>query len=110
MHGGEQSWVEISKLADVGCGAGAQAGVLEQILRSHRRINDVAFCYRWSVANTCEEIAAKQRTRRLLEHYTCVPTMRHVRCVDVADAFATDVDHFLVGKDTRRAIGHVSNR
>src|SRR5216684_2762100 len=110
MHGRQHPGLQRGELAHRWARGRPKTGVMKQTFRNDRLFDNVALGNRWAVSNACKQVTAQQGAGRFLEHDTGIPTVRHVRRINIAKALATDIDNLAVGKQARLAISHVAYR
>jgi hypothetical protein len=83
---------------------------MEDVLGGCGGLHDVAFCQCRPVAEVGEQVPAEQGAGGLLEEDAGLPSMGHVRRIDVAYSLAPQVKDVTVGHGHRRAIGKIVQR
>src|ERR1019366_6732788 len=84
VHESEILGSEFAQLAHNGRRVGGKRRSTKHGFSLHRRRDDVIGGDGWPVAQSCEQITTQERCRGLFEEYACLPTVRDMRCVDMA--------------------------
>lgn len=109
MHKGKRGWSYLRKLPYVGCGRGAEAGQLKEVLRLHCRADDVVLGHGWAATKSCKEVAAEKGGSGLFEHHASIPSMRDVGSINITNSLAPKIDNLAISEHTRWPVRHVSN-